>query len=189
MNLYLECNMGAAGDMLMAALYELLPEPELFLRKMDSLGLPGIKITPEASVKCGISGTHMRVTAFGAEEAAADEISEHTHSHNHAHTHSREHIHTHAQAHKHDHSHGHEHTHAMSYAELGSLIDTLPLPAKVKADALAVYRLLGEAESEVHGVSVEQVHFHEVGTLDALADVVGVCLLIDMLGVTEISAS
>jgi uncharacterized protein (TIGR00299 family) protein len=184
--------MGAAGDMLMAALYELLPEPELFLRKMDSLGLPGIKITPEASVKCGVTGTHMRVTAFGAEEASADENTararDHTHEHTHIHIHEN-HTHTHAHAQTHDHRREAAHTHGMDYAAILRLIEALPLPDKVKSDARAVYGLIGEAESEVHGVSVEQVHFHEVGSLDALADVVGVCLLIDMLGVTEISAS
>ncbi|MDR0445755.1 MAG: nickel pincer cofactor biosynthesis protein LarC [Oscillospiraceae bacterium] len=204
MKLYLECNMGAAGDMLMAALYELLPEPEAFLDKMRSLGLPGIEIFAEKSVKCGITGTHMRVTARGTEETQETDAEPthnhdthnhdthaHGHSHDHGHTHDHTHNHTHTHDHNHTHDHEHEHTHdhGLTYPEILRIIKALPLPERVISDALAVYALLAEAESEVHGVQIEQVHFHEVGALDALADIVGVCLLIDMLGVTDISAS
>ena len=73
--IYLDCAMGAAGDMLMGALYELLPEKDEFLRRMRALGLPGIEIAAEPAVRCGISGTHMRVLAHGAEEGAAHALS------------------------------------------------------------------------------------------------------------------
>ena len=68
--LYIECNMGAAGDMLMSALYELMDEEqkEEFLKRMNGLGLPGVRITPRKSSTCGISGTHMEVTVYGEEE-------------------------------------------------------------------------------------------------------------------------
>ena len=66
--LYLDCGMGAAGDMLMGALLELLPEPEAFLAKMRELDLPGIEISAKKSQKCGISGTHMEVLCHGQEE-------------------------------------------------------------------------------------------------------------------------
>ena len=66
--LYIECNMGAAGDMLMAALSELLPDPDAFVRQMNSLGLPGVHVERQRSVKCGIAGTHMAVTVHGGEE-------------------------------------------------------------------------------------------------------------------------
>jgi uncharacterized protein (TIGR00299 family) protein len=174
MKLYLECNMGAAGDMLTAALYELLPRREEFLRKMDALALPGVKITPEPSEKCGILGTHMNVTVYGEEETS-DDVHEHEHSHTHVH--------------EHTHTHSHSHAHGLSYGEILEKIGTLDISEKAKSDALAVYKLLAEAEGEVHGAPTEQIHFHEVGTLDALADIVGVCVLLDMLGVTEISAS
>ena len=80
--LYLECNMGAAGDMLMAALYELLPDKEGFLHTMNHLGLPGIHVSAEPAVRCGISGTHITVTVHGQEEHA------HLHDHHHHHSHS-----------------------------------------------------------------------------------------------------
>lgn len=163
--IYLDCSMGAAGDMLMGALYELLPEKDEFLRRMHALGLPGIEIAAEPAVRCGISGTHMRVLVHGAEEGAA-----HAHEHTHAH----------------EHVHAHPHT---GLHEIEHRISHLDLPEAVRADALAVYRSIADAESRVHGVPMEQIHFHEVGTLDALADVVGVCLLVSMLAPEQILCS
>lgn len=159
--IYLDCSMGAAGDMLMGTLYELLPEKDEFLRRMRALRLPGIEIAAEPAVRCGISGTHMRVLVHGAEEGA-----EHAHAH--------------------DHKHAHVHT---GLHEIEHCISHLDLPEAVRADALAVYRSIADAESRVHGVPVDQIHFHEVGTLDALADVVGVCLLVSMLAPEQILCS
>ena len=159
--IYLDCSMGAAGDMLMGTLYELLPEKDEFLRRMCALGLPGIEIAAEPAVRCGVSGTHMRVLVHGAEEGA-----EHAHAH--------------------DHKHAHVHT---GLHEIEHCISHLDLPEAVRADALAVYRSIADAESRVHGVPVDQIHFHEVGTLDALADVVGVCLLVSMLAPEQILCS
>ena len=79
--LYLECNMGAAGDMLMAALLELLPDPAAFLETMNTIGLPGVHVAAEPSVKCGVKGTHVTVTVHSHEE------DEHLHDHHH-HAHS-----------------------------------------------------------------------------------------------------
>ena len=71
--LYLDCGMGAAGDMLMAALYELCPDKEGFLKKMNGMGLPEVAVEAEAAEKCGIMGTHMKVTVGGEEEESVDE--------------------------------------------------------------------------------------------------------------------
>ena len=78
--LYLECNMGAAGDMLTAALSELLDDKEKFVEKMNSLGLPGVRVAAEDAEKCGIKGTHMRVWIDGEEEESLD-VHEHHHHH------------------------------------------------------------------------------------------------------------
>ena len=158
--IYLDCSMGAAGDMLMAALYELLDDKQTFLDTMRGLGLPGIEISAEPAVKCGITGTHMKVLVHGSEELDAL----HDHLHEHAHEHSRDHEH-------------HQHT---GLHEIEHLMEHLSLPRAVRDDALGVYHRIAEAESKVHGRPVDQIHFHEVGTLDALADVVGVCLLITL---------
>ena len=67
--LYIDCGMGAAGDMLTAALLELLPDREEFLRKLNSLGIPGVTVVTERSSKCGINGTHIRVAVHREEES------------------------------------------------------------------------------------------------------------------------
>ena len=176
--IYLDCSMGAAGDMLMAALLELLPEKNTFLQKMQSLGLPGLEISAEPSVKCGITGTHMRVLIHGEEEG---------HPHEHA---AEAHAHSHADApeaaHAHVHVHPHHHT---DLNELTHRISHLNVSEAVRSDILAVYQSIADAESRVHGVPVEQIHFHEVGSLDALADVTGVCLLMELLAPEQVLAS
>lgn len=176
--IYLDCSMGAAGDMLMAALLELLPEKDTFLQKMQSLGLPGLEISAEPSVKCGITGTHMRVLIHGEEEGHPHEhaVEEHAHSHADA----PEAAHAHVQVHPHHHTDLDELTHRISH---------LNVSEAVRSDILAVYQSIADAESRVHGVPVEQIHFHEVGSLDALADVTGVCLLMELLAPEQVLAS
>lgn len=176
--IYLDCSMGAAGDMLMAALLELLPEKDTFLQKMQSLGLPGLEISAEPSVKCGITGTHMRVLIHGEEEGRP-----HVHA-------AEEPFHSHADApeaaHAHVHVHPHHHT---DLDELTHRISHLNVSEAVCSNILAVYQSIADAESRVHGVPVEQIHFHEVGSLDALADVTGVCLLMELLAPEQVLAS
>ncbi|MBQ9210363.1 MAG: nickel pincer cofactor biosynthesis protein LarC [Clostridia bacterium] len=195
--LYLECGMGAAGDMLMAALLELIPDRQAFLDKMNALGLPGVAVEVEPAVKCGITSTHMKITVHGEEEESVD-VHDHEHEHHHDHDHEHDHEHHHEHEHDHDHDHphdhdhdheGHHHHHHTSVADIEGIIDGLDVSARVKADAKAVYALIAEAESKVHGHPISEIHFHEVGTLDAVADVVGVCLLMEMIGAEQIVAS
>ena len=179
--LYLECGMGAAGDMLTAALLELTEDKQSFLKRINHLGLPGVKVDAETSVKCGITGTHMKVTVNGEEEESRD-----AHSSPHEHAHER----SHGQDHEHhsdDPAHGHHH-HA-SPADVEELINGLNVSDQVKADAKAVYALIAEAESQVHGHPVSEIHFHEVGTLDAVTDVISVCLLMEEIGAEEVVVS
>lgn len=180
--LYIECNMGAAGDMLMAALLEICPEPEAFVEKLNSLQIPKVTYRCEKSVKCGVTGTHMSVLIDGEEEESAD-VTGHHHGHSHADEHEHHHEHSHSEGHHHHHG---PHT---SMSDITRMIEALDIPQKVKQDAIAVYRLIAEAESHVHGKSVEEIHFHEVGTIDAVADVVGVCFLIHELAPEQIVAS
>lgn len=189
--LYLDCGMGAAGDMLAAALMELLPDPDAFAAELNALGLPGVTVKKEASVKCGITGTHLSVAVNGEEEGEA-----HSHPHAHAHEHEQEHHHehTHEHAHGHDHPHAHEHSHPSghhhsSLHDISHIVHHLPVEERVKAHILAVYQLIAEAESHAHGVPVTEIHFHEVGTLDAVADITTVCLLMDRLAPDEVVAS
>ena len=183
--LYLECRMGAAGDMLMAALLELIPDRDAFLERMNTLGLPGVRVTAEPSVKCGITGTHVRVTVNGEDEITED-VPGQDHSHGHGQDHSHEHDHEPEHAHPHDHAHGHSHA---TLNDIRTLIGGLPVSPAVRDNAMRVYSLIADAESRVHGRPVEDVHFHEVGTMDAVADVVGVCLLMEKIGADRILAS
>lgn len=174
--LYLDCGMGAAGDMLTAALLELLPDKEEFLAELNNLGIPGVAVSSEVSIKCGIQGTHITVKVNGEEES--EEMHAHTHEHSHSHEHS------------HEHSHNGNHTHRhSSMHEIGHIIEDLPVSEKVKADILAVYSLIAEAESHAHGVPVTEIHFHEVGTMDAVADVTAVCMLMDRLSPEQVVVS
>lgn len=157
--LYLDCQMGAAGDMLAAALLELCPDKEEMLRRLNALGLPGVRYQAEKSVKCGILGTHLSVTVDGEEEG------EHHHDH-------------------HQHHHAHHGLH-----DIRHIVSHLEIPEAVREDVMAVYDCIAQAESRVHGVAVEQIHFHEVGAMDAVADVTAVCLLMHTLGHPKVAAS
>ena len=155
--LYIDCGMGAAGDMLTAALLELHPNPDRFLESLNKLGFPGVVVSAENSVKCGITGTHVSVTVSGLEE------DEHLHDH-------------------HSHPHG-------SMAEIRGIVAGLPISTKVKLDILAVFAEIAEAESRVHGIPVDHIHFHEVGSMDAIVDIAAVCLLMQELKVDRVVAS
>lgn len=180
--LYLDCGMGAAGDMLTAALLELLPDQQAFLDKMNRLGIPGVHVARETAVKCGIQGTHITVTVNGEEEESLDH-----HHHDHEHEHDHEHDHDHD--HEHHHEHGHSHHHHSGMHDIEHIIGHLDLPEKVRADILAVYGLIAEAESLAHGVPVSEIHFHEVGTMDAIADITAVCLLMNELAPQQVVVS
>ena len=156
--LYLDCSMGAAGDMLTAALLELFPDSNAVLEELNALGIPGVRFSAETSVKCGISGTHIRVLVHGDEEGEE----EHHHHHHH------------------HHSHMEDITHIISHLQISD---------EVRSHITAVYEEIAQAESHVHGVPVTQIHFHEVGTMDAVADITAVCYLMDKLGVDAVYAS
>lgn len=153
--LYIDCSMGCAGDMLTAALLELHPDKDDFLRHLNAAlgGKAVLSASPDS--KCGLRGTHVTVLINGDEEGEATR-------------------------------HHHEHT---SISEILSFIDSVPLEVKVREDAKKVYSLIAEAESRVHGHPIENVHFHEVGSLDALADVLSVCTLMHELAPERILAS
>ena len=186
--LYLDCGMGAAGDMLTAALLELIPEPDSLIKEFNNLGIPGVLFKKESSVKCGITGTYITVTVNGEEEESLD-------VHSHSHGDESGHMHTHHRndgaevKFAHEHKHGHSHHHSSLHDIEHIVRDHLPLPKKVRDDVMAVYQLIAEAESHVHGVPVDEIHFHEVGTMDAIADITAVCILMNRLAPDEVVVS
>ena len=117
--LYLDCGMGAAGDMLTAALLELLPDPAAFIEKLNGQSIPGVQVKREEAVKCGITGTHVSVTVHGMEESE--------------------------EMHEHSHEHGHAHHHHSGMHDIEHIISDLQLSEKVRENILAVYGLIAEA--------------------------------------------
>ena len=154
--LYLDCGMGAAGDMLTAALLELFPDREAIIQELNGIGIPGVQYKLETTQKCGITGSRMRVLVGQEEE---DEP-------------------------LHDHHHPHS-----TLTSIDHTISHLNLSPWAAEQARQVYRMIAAAESKVHGVTVEQIHFHEVGSLDALADVAAVCYLMEKLSPDRVEAS
>ena len=166
--LYLDCGMGAAGDMMTAALLELLPEgrQEEILQKLSDIGLHGVTIRRIKTTKCGITGSHMDVRVNGEAEESHDADDHHHHHHHH------------------DHHHGHMHM-----SDIEKIIDSLNISETVKQDISSVYKIIAEAESHVHGTDVAEVHFHEVGMKDAIMDVAAVCMLMEELSPDKVTAS
>lgn len=155
--LYLDCGMGAAGDMLSSALFELIDNKKEFLENINLAGIPSVIVTAENSVKCGISGTHLRVKINGEEEGKS--CSYHS-------------------------SHHHN-----SLTDIEHIINHLSMSEKVKKNVMAVYKMIAFAESKVHNAPVSEIHFHEVGALDAIADIAMFCMLVDLIGADKIVAS
>ena len=162
--LYIDCSMGAAGDMLTAALLELVEDKNAFVQKLNSIGLEGIEYRLEKSEKCGITGSHMSVLVHGQEE---DET---MHDHHHE-----------------EHHHHHEHNSMDGIRHI--VCDHLNISENVKKSVMDIYGIIAQAESEVHGKPVTDIHFHEVGSKDAVADVTAVCLLMEELNVEKVYAS
>ena len=171
--LYIQCNMGCAGDMLMSALSELLPNKDEFFQKLNKIGLKDVKYESKAVERCGITGTLTNVKIGGEIEESID--NDHHHEHHH---------HNHNDEHKH--SHHHEHSNMKSITEI---INGLNIPEKVKNDAIEVYNIIADAESKVHNKPVDMIHFHEVGNKDAIADIVGVSYMMYELNVDNIYCS
>lgn len=198
--LYLDCSMGAAGDMLCAALLELLPDPDAFVDRLNALPIPGVRYEKKRAVKCGVAGTRLSVTVNGVEECAAPDADAHDHHpdrHDHhadGHDHHPDGHDHHPDGHDHhpdghDHhpdGHGHAHNNMDGVARIAG---ALGLPERVYENVMAVYALIAEAESRAHGVPVADIHFHEVGTMDAIADVTAACLLMDAIAPDEVVVS
>ena len=178
--LHFDCSMGAAGDMLSASLLELFDDREAILKELNALGIPGVVYEAHAEEKCGVVGTHMHVLVHGEEEG-----DEHHHDHDHEHHHDHDHHHE----HDHDHDHGHHHHAHRSPTDVAAIVNGLQTSEEVKKEVLAVYDSIAEAESSVHGVSMDEIHFHEVGSMDAIADVTAFTYLMRKLSPDRVTAT
>ena len=194
--LYLECAMGAAGDMLTAALMELMPDPDEAVAELNALGLPKVRYEWEKSTRKGIAGTLMHVYVDSVEEG--EPWTDHAHDHGHSHAAAGDHAaavdHDHAGAshephHDDDHCPNHKRHEGFNMRDIMSIVGDLDISEDVRGNILSVFGALGDAESTVHGQSISQIHFHEVGSMDAIADIAAVCLLIHKLAPVHIIVS
>jgi uncharacterized protein (TIGR00299 family) protein len=183
--------MGAAGDMLLGALVAAGADRAVLTPVEEALD---IEYAVAEVDRCGIAATRVEVLltdtdSDGAGSHDVDDGQSHEHTHE---DHSHEHSHDHGDD-EHDHDdHSYDHTHAeghgpsRTYAEVVELVEGMDLPTAVRTDALAIFEILGEAEAAVHGTDLDGTHFHEVGADDAIADIVGACLLLDDLDVDRV---
>lgn len=207
---YFDCYNGISGDMTLGALVDLgLPLEEL-RRELATLPVHGYEITADRIMRCGIGATHIHVNL---EHAHTHSHEDHGHSHDraqHDHSHEDEHereqshshgdSHAHGHAHSHEHSHTHEHTHGREqqhahshehrgFSEIRTIIESSALSNAVKQRAVEAFHKIAIAEAAVHETSVEAVHFHEVGAVDAIVDIVGSIWGLEQLGVGTVLAS
>jgi uncharacterized protein (TIGR00299 family) protein len=158
--------------MALGAFADLGVDTALIQAGLEKLGLEGWKLDFRREERCGIFGTRAVVS-----------VDDHVH-----HDHEHEHEHKHEHDHDHEHKHGHDHGHH-SWKEIRALIEAAPLPAGAKRRALAIFTRIAGAESQVHGVPVEDVAFHEVGALDSIIDIVGTAVCLDLLQPDRITCS
>ena len=171
--LYLECKMGIAGDMMASALLGLFDDKEGILEALNSMKVPHVEYKLDQVKKCGILGDHISVLVDGEEEIVED-VNLHNHEHHHEHDH---------------YEHDHDHHSYSTIDNIEEIIEGLNISKEIKSDIREVYQLLAQAESKVHGESVSQIHFHEVGEMDAVADIAAVCYLLHELDPDKIVVS
>ena len=168
--IYLDCFAGIAGDMFIGALLNLVPSPDVLINGLKKLALPEdeYELVIEKAVKNSIAGINFDVKL------------KHGHEHNHE---EHEHEHTHSHEHHHEHGHEHEHTHEhRNLADIEKIIASSELNLRVKQEALKAFNILASAEANVHGTTPDKIHFHEVGAVDSIIDIVGSLILVDFLG-------
>lgn len=169
-----QCPAGLSGDMNLGAMVALGACPEKLEAGLRKLPYEGWSLKFEDDIRSGISGLR------------CDVVLEHSHTHDHDHE---GHSHKHHHNHEHSHSHSKGHHHHRTFKEIREAIETSELSARVKADSVACFRALAEAEGSVHGIDPESVHFHEVGAIDSIIDMVGAAICWELLDVDRIVCS
>lgn len=206
--LYLECSSGISGDMTAAALLDAGADESAVLRALKSLPVEGFEVRISRVAKSGLD-----VCDFDVVLDEAHENHDHDMAYLHAHDHAHEYSHDHESSHEHVHGHAHDsscdhahddhpcafastqprsqpHTHEhRGPREIRDIIDAADMTDGAKAIAHRVFDVLAEAEAKAHGVSLDKVHFHEVGAVDSIADVVAIAVALDSLNVDDVVVS
>ncbi|MDO4921228.1 MAG: LarC family nickel insertion protein [Phascolarctobacterium sp.] len=215
--LYLECNAGISGDMLVAALLDLGADKEALGKALDSISAKGFTYQISRVSKAGVAccdfdvildaehenHDHDMEFLHGAGVAHTHEHEhEHEHEHCHMHEHEHEHCHEHIHDHQHEHCHEHEHEHAHEHChtphehhhahehrglpEVMEIINAVEMSEQARAVALKIFDIIADAESKAHAVAKDEVHFHEVGAIDSIVDIVAIAVCLDSLHIEEV---
>ncbi len=189
---FFDCPFGAAGDMLLGAMIDAGLNVEQWKEELAKIALPEgcFSVRPEKLLRCGVQSTKLHVFLKTEDAHAHDhkhglphEHQDHSHDHDHSHEHKREHSPSH-DAHAHDHSHEHGHPHR-GLSEILRIIEQSAIKPGAKKLAADIFTRLGVAEAKVHGVTPDDVHFHEVGAVDAIVDIVGFAIAYDLMGIEK----
>ncbi|MEM7393850.1 MAG: LarC family nickel insertion protein, partial [Verrucomicrobiota bacterium] len=166
---------GASGDMVLGALADLGVDLKQVQSVLESLDVDALNLDVQTGDKMAITGTRVKVEVEG-EESTGHHHHHHDHDHDHGHSHDHKHDHDHGPSH--DHHHGHRHM-----KQIREIIDKSALPDPVKKTALDVFGRIAVAEAKIHGTTPEKIHFHEVGAMDSIVDILGSCLALHELQV------
>ncbi|SMQ66091.1 hypothetical protein SAMN05444673_1449 [Bacillus sp. OV166] len=196
--LYFDCFSGISGDMVIGALIDAGADPNRLVEELKKLHIDDeYKLKWTKLIKNGITSTKFDVVLL-------NNVQDHTHDHDHEHHH--EHVHEHGHEHDHDHNHDHDHDHNhhhhshshehvhhhhehRAYKDIVGLIESAGFAEPVKEMALKIFKRIGEAEGHIHGIPLEKVHFHEVGAVDSIIDILGAAILIHQLEIDVIKSS
>lgn len=182
--LYFDCFSGISGDMTIGALLDLGIDKELFISELKKLNVDGFDLKFGRSKKNGISAYDFDVI-IKAEEVHCHE---HDHEHEHCHEHGHDHDHEHEHCHEHDHNHKHSHEHR-NLNDVIEIIDNSEISGKAKEIAKKIFMRVALAEAKVHNETLENIHFHEVGAIDSIVDIIGTAICIDILNPDKIYSS
>jgi pyridinium-3,5-bisthiocarboxylic acid mononucleotide nickel chelatase len=191
--LKIEAFSGLSGDMFLGALADLTGAYDEIVQLPTLLGLKNVEVKITAVEKAGIACKHIKILDHNTYQLRQEHTHDHDHDHlEHVHTHSHTHEHHH-HAHTHMHAHGPtKHSHAHGHAphrhlkDIVNIIDGASISDNAKSIAKSIFQILGEAESKVHGVDINTIHFHEVGAIDSILDIVGTAYLLDKLQIDQV---
>lgn len=197
--LYFDCFSGMSGDMVIGALLDAGADPVKMEAELKKLQIEEeYTLSWKKVVKNGITATKfdVQLAAESGHSRDHDHTHSHDHSHEHDHTHTHDQSHDHNHTHSHDHGHDHDHTHDhhhhhahRSYKDIVEMIKAAGFKEEVARLSLAIFKKIGEAEGHIHSMPLETVHFHEVGAVDSIIDIIGAAILIDQMNITSIKSS
>ncbi|MDD2798312.1 MAG: nickel pincer cofactor biosynthesis protein LarC [Bacteroidales bacterium] len=184
--LFFDCFSGISGDMTIGALLDLGIDQQDFVKRMKEIKLDEFTLEIKKGIKKGITGTDFTVHVTNhAHEHELEKEEDQAHTHQHEHLHEHTHAHHHEEPKQHEHAHGH----ARNLKTIEQIIDESKLSEFVKKTSKQIFRIVGEAEAKIHGKTIDEIHFHEIGAVDSIVDIIGAAICIEMLGVDEIQSS